>query len=214
MIFDYDGVIFNSNPAIHRCVREFFEHVGLPAPSEAEAMLWSGPPLPASVNRVLKQYNLGRDDLAELSEFCFHGLNAATRDLGAAFPGVIDLIRDLKAKGIPVGIATMKSQTEIDELGDVLVGLDEVDAFRAPADHMEHGSKKELLGDVIAHLKLQDVENGWMIGDRYSDIEAGKAHGLQTAAVLWGAGTREELENTQPDQLVESVDQLRKLLLG
>lgn len=40
-----------------------------------------------------------------------------------------------------------------------------------------------------------------MIGDRESDIAAAKENGLRSAGVLWGYGSREELESVQPDLL-------------
>ena len=44
-----------------------------------------------------------------------------------------------------------------------------------------------------------------MIGDRYHDIEGAKANGLDSAGVLWGYGSQEELENAGADYIKTST---------
>jgi phosphoglycolate phosphatase len=214
VIFDYDGVIFNSGPAVHRAVVEFYRFLGLGEPNPEQSRRWLGPPIKGSVLRTLRENNVERHDIDKLSNQCFDRLNAATRDLASAFPGALALIEDLKRAEVPVGIATMKAHTEIDELKDVLPALDLVDVYCAPVDHHGGTSKKQLVADVMAKLTRNDAAYGWMVGDRSSDIEAGLAHGLRTVAVTWGAGTNEELRAAQPHHVVQTMEQLRELLLA
>ena len=47
-----------------------------------------------------------------------------------------------------------------------------------------------------------------MIGDREHDIIGAKEHGLSCIGVLYGYGSREELEKAQPLQIVASADEL------
>jgi phosphoglycolate phosphatase-like HAD superfamily hydrolase len=214
VIFDYDGVIFNSGPAVHRAGMEFYAYLGLPEPSLAMTQSWLGPPIKDTVERIIRENKLERTDVETLSNRIFDAVNKATRDLGAAFPGSVELIQRLKDAGIPVGIATMKAHTELDELRDVLPALDLVDVVCAPEDHHGGTSKKTLVGEVVARLGISDADQGWMIGDRGSDIEAGRAHGLKTVATTWGGGSRAELEATKPTHIVDSMDELQTLLFA
>ena len=43
-----------------------------------------------------------------------------------------------------------------------------------------------------------------MIGDRDQDIDGAKANGLQSAGVLWGYGSREELMDAGADYIVSA----------
>ena len=52
-----------------------------------------------------------------------------------------------------------------------------------------------------------------MIGDRRYDVEGAGAFGLDCAGVLYGYGSREELEQAGARYIVESVAALRELLL-
>jgi phosphoglycolate phosphatase-like HAD superfamily hydrolase len=213
VIFDYDGVIFNSGPAVKLAVSEFYRHLDLPEPDLGVWKSWLGPPIVESVERTLAAHALDGQNVDDLSNTFFHQINAATRVHGTAFPGAVELIQDLQSAGALVGIATMKAHTEIAELRDMLPALDFVDAYHAPQDHHGGTSKKALVGDVMASLGVTQATEGWMVGDRASDIEAGQTYGLKTVAVTWGAGTRDELEATRPSFLIDDMTQLRQLLL-
>ncbi len=43
-----------------------------------------------------------------------------------------------------------------------------------------------------------------MIGDRHHDITGAKENGLRTVGVLWGYGSRQELEDAGADALCEA----------
>ncbi len=43
-----------------------------------------------------------------------------------------------------------------------------------------------------------------MIGDRHHDIAGAKENGLRTVGVLWGYGSRQELEDAGADALCET----------
>ena len=51
-----------------------------------------------------------------------------------------------------------------------------------------------------------------MIGDRRFDIEGAAAAGVESIGVLWGYGSREELEKACPGYLAVDIPELRRLL--
>jgi phosphoglycolate phosphatase len=53
-----------------------------------------------------------------------------------------------------------------------------------------------------------------MVGDRRHDISGAHAVGMRGLGVLWGYGTRDELEAAGADQLVESTDDLARTVLS
>ena len=55
-------------------------------------------------------------------------------------------------------------------------------------------------------------ENALMIGDREHDILAANHLCMQSVGVLYGFGSKEEMDNCKPTYLVASVDELRNLL--
>jgi len=55
-------------------------------------------------------------------------------------------------------------------------------------------------------------EEVWVIGDTISDVECARASGLNVAIVTTGFDTREALEASQPDYLVDDLRQLLDVL--
>lgn len=53
-----------------------------------------------------------------------------------------------------------------------------------------------------------------MVGDRKFDVEGAKAMNLVSVAVSYGYAQGEELKLAQPDYIVDTVEELRKILLG
>jgi phosphoglycolate phosphatase len=69
------------------------------------------------------------------------------------------------------------------------------------------GTKKEqqlrgLLADGVIDARST------MIGDRAVDILSAHANGLRSVAVLWGHGTKAELEAVHPGLVLEAPEQL------
>ena len=129
------------------------------------------------------------------------------------YPGIAELLSDLKAAGRRVMVATSKPEEfthRILEHFDIARYFDFVGG-----NTMDEGRPTK--ADVIAHVlrSCPDAapENTLMIGDRRYDAEGARAFGLDCAGVLYGYGSREELEHAGAAYIVESVAALRELLL-
>ena len=57
-------------------------------------------------------------------------------------------------------------------------------------------------------------EHAVMVGDRSYDVIGGRAAGLDTAGVLYGYGNEAELAGAGCDYLLDTVDDLEKMLGG
>jgi phosphoglycolate phosphatase len=73
--------------------------------------------------------------------------------------------------------------------------------------------KTEILGNALKLLEQKPNKNMIMIGDRKHDIIAANLYGISSAAVLYGYGTKEELQKENPTHIVNTVSDLSILLL-
>ena len=79
----------------------------------------------------------------------------------------------------------------------------------------ESRSKKE---EVIAYaleccgLGESDKSRVLMVGDRLHDIEGAKKNGLKSCGVLFGYGSRSELEDAGADYIAKDVNELLEQL--
>lgn len=74
-------------------------------------------------------------------------------------------------------------------------------------------NKKEVIEYILKTNDIKDPENAVMVGDRAYDMTAAKELGIQTIGVLYGYGTREELEAAGADYLADSpMDVVRHII--
>lgn len=74
-----------------------------------------------------------------------------------------------------------------------------------------------LLGKAPLILKMIkkehiSVKGSWYVGDEVRDVSAARAVGLHSASVTWGYNTHVALATKEPDAIVDSAEELRKLL--
>ena len=81
------------------------------------------------------------------------------------------------------------------------------------ADDPEAGKKANVVRRALREAEYTEYSRAILSGDREYDIYGGHAAGIQTVGVLYGYGSREELEKAGADALAETPEALLALLL-
>ena len=123
---------------------------------------------------------------------------------------VFEMLRTLKDHGVRCILATSKPEGYANQILEHF-GLSDYFDFVAGATMDEKRTNK---ADVIAYaLAETGAENVVMVGDREHDIHGGKVNGLATVGVLYGYGSREELETAGADYIAETAADIPALIL-
>ncbi len=129
------------------------------------------------------------------------------------FPGMEEMLQALKEAGKTLLVATSKPEHFARQILSHF-HLDSYFSFIGGADMAETRVKK---GDVVRYVLeesgIPEKEEAVMVGDREHDILGAKENGLDSVGVLFGYGDREELEQAEADWIVETVEELKHLLL-
>ena len=193
-LFDLDGTLIDSTDLIMEAFRHTMRtHLGT-VPDERRWRAGFGRPLRPQLA------NFARDDgQATRMVDTYRDFTDEHHDrLLRPYPGMDDVVAALASSGARLGIVTSKTHglalRGLARCGlagrfEVLIGMDDVQP------HKPHPAP------VRAALQRLSVEAGRavFIGDSPYDMQAGRAAGVKTAAVLWGAFTREELDPQSPD---------------
>ncbi len=199
--FDLDGVIADSSIAIPEGINFGLAAVGLGPLPAAELRRYIGPPLLDSFAQLLQVAGLdpGRAAVCIEAYRSFYGEAAARLTL--VYPGVVSMLDEL---GDSHRLAVVTSKPAAFAV-PILTGLglrERFAAVEAPELDELLEPKTETLRRALTRLG-RSRDGVVMVGDRHHDIEAGRANGAVTAGVLWGFGSREELEGAGADHLVE-----------
>ena len=125
------------------------------------------------------------------------------------FPGMCELVHDLKAKGKRVAVATGKPEKFSRIILEREGLMSCVDMLVTPKLTDTHDSKPEMVRSIVEKLG----RNALMVGDRCFDMQGARANGVEAAGVLQGFGSREELEASGATYIVKGAQELRALLL-
>ena len=78
-----------------------------------------------------------------------------------------------------------------------------------------HTDKAEIVEEVLHRLGMENRrEEVVLVGDRKYEIIGARQRGVGTIGVSYGYGSREELELEWPDCIVDTVTELRNVLIG
>ena len=207
VFFDLDGTLTDPKVGITRCILHALGELGVAAP-HADDLTWCiGPPLLESFKSML-----GDDALAGVA---LKHYRARFSEIGLyenrLYDGVAEALRGLSGGGVSLFVATSKPQVYarriVDHFG--LAACFE-DVF-GPTLQGERVRKTDLLRWA---LKESAVKAGAavMVGDRSHDIVGATDNGMLAAGVLYGYGSREELEGAGAQLLVSSPDEFGRIL--
>ena len=128
------------------------------------------------------------------------------------YEGIPDALLALKEAGAILMVVTSKPQ-EMAERVVEHVGLKRFfDAIVGPGREMLSPSKTVLIQRALA-LSGARKEEAVMVGDRKFDIEGAKGAEIASVGVLYGYGSREELEAAGADFFADSPAQIKKFIL-
>jgi phosphoglycolate phosphatase len=209
VLFDLDGTIVDSAPGIFHCFEHTLRMMHREAPSRAAMRPFLGPPLEETFRDSL---GMTGDDL-ERAVAIYRAEYAAGGAITAEmYPGVIEVVRAVRAAGIPVALATSKVESgvrmvlrhfELDEDFDVLGTASDDDVRSAKADVVRFAL--DALDEAGA-----DISRVVLVGDRIHDVEGAAIHGVDSVLVQWGYGTEDEW--SEATATVATVQGLREFL--
>jgi pyrophosphatase PpaX len=208
VLFDLDGTLIDSIELILASYRHTLAAHGRPPVPDSEWMRGVGTPLRVQ----LEPWARSAEDLQTLVA-TYRDFNLANHDrMITAFPGVVDLVRTVRAAGLRTAVVTSKNR-EGTRRGLSLVGLEEAIEILVCADDVENPKPHPEPVERAVTLLEADPASTIFVGDSIHDLHSGRSAGVLTGAVLWGPFRREELEPAGPDYWLEGPDELRKLLL-
>jgi len=207
VLFDFDGTLVDSTELIIESFHHTMRVHGLAPRPDSFWIAGLGTPL-----RV--QFRSFTDDPDEIGRMVgtYREWNLARHDERVrAFPGAVETVRSLKARGIRLAIVTSKNRHGL-QMGLDLCGLSGCFDALVTCDDLE--ASKPSPEPVVAALDRLATKpaDALLVGDSPHDIAAGRGAGTSTAACLWGPFSREQVAAEQPDYWLGSFRDLLTLV--
>jgi len=132
------------------------------------------------------------------------------------YQGISDLLLDLKIKIKTLAVVTIKVKlyaTQTLEYFDLQQYFSYVAGDTMDGSLSKNG-KRDLINIALMKLDPGRHMKAVMIGDSKHDILGAKEAGIDSIGVLWGYSSHDELEQYQPTHIVETISELKYIILG
>lgn len=207
IVFDWDGTLFDSAALITDCIQQAARDMALPVPDRRTASHVIGLGLGDSLRHAMPALPAER-----YPEFLalYRGYFLEREDTLSLFPGVPELLAELKERGHRLAVATGKPRRGLDR---ALQASDLGALFDATRCGDETRSKPHpaMLLELMDQLQVRATDL-LMIGDTSHDLGMAKSAGVDAVAVSYGAHTEDSLLPFSPRACVASVVELRQWL--
>jgi phosphoglycolate phosphatase len=191
-LFDFDGVIVDSMELYEETTRRCFETIGKPITKNHEDFLDL---FDDNFYKAIQQRGVSIEEFNDAAKQIVPTIDYSGV---TAFKGLMPILRQLKKNHVLLivssnnvhAIMAILSLINLNGCFDEILGAD----FRL--------SKVDKINYAMEKWNIS-YDRTYFVGDTTGDIKEAKEAGVKTVAVTWGWHTKERLEKTKPDLLID-----------
>lgn len=208
VLFDLDGTLTNSAPGILGSLKKALAQLGYPEPAPELLRRFIGPPMFGSMEKFCGM----TPEEAETAVRAYREIYNRTGVYeNAVYPGIPGLLDRLRSSGVRLAVATTKPAFATAKVLEHF-GLSSRFDFVSAADESERESNKKKLILAAVNALGCPPERAVMVGDTKFDAVGARDAGTDFIGVLYGFGTREEMEREGGRTFVSDVSCLGRML--
>ena len=209
ILFDLDGTLTDPMVGITRSVQHALRAYGIEEPDLRKLCPFIGPPLKDS---FMKYYDFPESQAEEAIGKYREYFQVTGIFENKVYDGIEEMLRELKRQGGILLVATSKPEMFALQILEYF-HLKQYFDYVCGASMDEKRVKK---GDVISYAleraEIEHVDEAVMVGDREHDIIGAKENHMDSVGVLFGYGSREELEEAGAGEIADTVEDLKRIL--
>jgi 2-phosphoglycolate phosphatase len=206
ILFDFDGTLADSYPAISASVNHVRAVHGLPPLEEAEVRRHVG----RGPVYLLTHTVPGADPVVDVARYKEHHpsvMHAGTRLL----PGAADAVKAARTGRRRVAICSNKPRAFTRDLLEYLGIAGFIDLVLGPEDVARPKPAPDMLREALVLLQVEPSA-ALYVGDMTVDIDTARAAGVRVWVVPTGSDDRASLEQARPDRLLRDLAELAVFL--
>lgn len=208
VLFDLDGTLTDPKLGITKSVQYALQRMGIAVDDLDQLEPFIGPPLMQSFQELYSFSNEQAQQAIGYYREYFSELGIYENEL---YDGIKELLVQLRLEEKVLYVATSKPTV----FAERILRYFDIDSYFRFVCGSNLDGTRSAKGEIIEHIvKEQNLEVGRtvMIGDRKHDIIGANLNHMQSVGVEFGYGSKQELETAGAAHIVETVNELRRLL--
>ena len=206
-VFDLDGTLLNTIKTINHYLNLALSSHNLPSVSEADCMSFVGNGAKKLIERALDRVEADRTLFDEVFSTYNEAYNSSPYYLTEPYEGIIDLLDNLRARGIKLAVLSNKPDFATKAAVRHFFG-DNFDLVLGGRENIPLKPSPEALHEIMRDLSVT-TEQTVYIGDSEVDVITAKNAGIENAIfVTYGFRTKEQLNLAGAAAMVNSAIEL------
>ena len=211
VLFDFDGTVTDTGEGILKSLQYSFSEMGHEVPDLSDLKKFIGPPIHYSYTTF---YGVPEEQVGDYIKKYRERYRAKGIYECYIYDGMRETIEALRSHGIKIGIASSKPVSLIYDVMNHL-GITELfdEVTGVTVDDSNHSGKAFLVKGCMEGLGAKDKSRVLMVGDRKFDIDGAAGAGVDSCAVLFGYGSKEEFLEHNATYIIEKARDLLDIVL-
>ncbi len=211
-IFDLDGTLLNTLDDLANACNYALNKFSFPIHEVEKYKTFIGNGIYKLVERALPDSKRDKETVEKVLEVFSEYYNEHMMDMTKPYNGIINLLDELRMKGIKLGVVSNKKH----EFTIEIVNKYFADRFNMVFGHRENYKEKPDPSSVLEIIEVFGVSKSdcIYIGDSNVDIMTAKNSGVQCIGVSWGFRNKEELAKEGADYLADNTIELRNIIMN
>jgi phosphoglycolate phosphatase len=208
VLFDLDGTLTDSKIGITKSVQYALSKFNIREDNLDNLESFIGPPLSESFQ---KHYGFEPSQAQHAVDLYREYFSTSGMYENEVYPGIPDLLADLKSKGKQLIVATSKPTVFANQ---ILHAFNLCQYFTTVVgSHLDgtRTSKTEIIAHALSSLEESKDNSVVMVGDREHDIIGAQGNAIDSIAVTYGYGSLLELQRANPTHLAHAVEDIGTL---
>lgn len=212
IIFDLDGTLINTIADLGACTNYALEKLGYPTHDIESYKFRVGNGINNLFRRSLPEGEKTDENVLRVRREFIPYYNAHNTDLSRPYPGMVELLEALQTEGILLAIASNKYQEATTKIIGELYPSIRFSAVLGQREGINIKPDPQIVFDILQATGV-DKADVLYVGDSGVDMQTGLNAGVETCGVTWGFRPRTELEPFHPQHIVDSVEELRQIIM-
>ncbi len=205
VIFDLDGTLLDTLDDLANAVSYILKKYDFPERKRADIRRFLGNGARDLMRRSVPA-NIDGEDFEKILADYMEYYNAHSKIDTKPYPGVLELLSELKKNGIKTAVVSNKPDVTVNGLCREYFG-DRLDFVLGDRPDIK---KKPSADPILLAMKELGCERAVYVGDSEVDILAAKNAGLPCISLTWGFRDRELLEEQGATRFAGTAEELKK----
>ena len=209
ILFDLDGTLTDPAEGITNSVIYALKKFNITVTDRTSLFCFIGPPLQTS---FMKYY--GFSEQQALTAIRYYREYFADKGIfeNKVYPQIPQLLQNLKNQGKQLFVASSKAEEFVIRILKHFDLFDYFDCIAGASMDLSRCKKEEVIAYAFEKGGISNLQNVVMVGDREQDITGANKNGIDSIGVLYGYGSRDELQNAGTTHIAPTVMDIEKII--